>query len=89
METLDAEFELAKILGDEYLSAIIKQIEDSDRTETEKQKIFSYSFKTMNCLEWKRLAYGVKTEYLHYNDLWKEHFQNAVDCITMACMINV
>lgn len=89
METLDVEFELAKILGDEYLSAIIKQIKDSDRTEEQKEAILNFKFKYFTCLEWKRNAYEVKSEYIHYNDLWKENYQNAIDCITLASIQNL
>jgi hypothetical protein len=50
---IDVAFELERILGEEFRSAVLKIIEEKDWTQLQKDQILSYKFKGKNILEWE------------------------------------
>jgi hypothetical protein len=50
---IDVAFELERILGEEFRSALLNMIEEKDWTQLQKDQILSYRFKGKNVLEWE------------------------------------
>jgi hypothetical protein len=84
---IDVEFELEKILGQEFRSATISIVKEKDWEESQKEQILSYKFKGKTVLEWEILASEAKGMAADGNPAWYEPHTNMIDALTMAKLL--
>lgn len=84
---IDVVFELERILGEEFRSAIIDSIKEKDWLQYQKDQILSYKFKGKTILEWEILAKEVNGVSENGTPNWYEPHTNMMDGFTLAKLL--